>query len=376
MTARDAAERAWRAAIGAVRGDVAVRRAIRPAAEPVSLLAVGKAASAMTRGVLPVCARHLREGLVITKDEAAVDAAGVTTYFGNHPVPGEASVAAGEAAYAFLDRVARQSRGRLIVLLSGGASALMELPRDPWTLDSIQREVSRRLAVGDTIHEINAFRRTTSRLKGGRAAELVPGHIPIDVYVISDVEGDDLNVIGSGPFRTRRRVVRHGIVANLAMARAVAAQNLGDAIGGRVHIHPTFLRGTVEDVADAIIAELDAQSPAGWVGGGEPVVRLPSDPGYGGRATHLAAILSMQLRAAGLPYAGLVAGTDGSDGVTDLGGAFVAPGRVDDALWPAIRAADTGSWALTNGTAFRPGATGTNVNDLVLLVRSGDALTG
>jgi hydroxypyruvate reductase len=370
MTPRELTERAWRDAVEVVRGDVAVRRAIHPTTEPIVLLAMGKAALAMTRGAMSVVGKRVIAGLAVTKDEPHGRIARVRVISGNHPLPGLDSVVAGRAVWRQLNDLDRLRNARLIVLLSGGASALLELPRHPWTIPAIRTEVRQRLAAGDSIHTINAWRKTTSQLKGGQAAEMVPGRIPIDAYVISDVEGDDLSVIGSGPFRTRRRQVRHCVVANLPMARSVAARSLASTIGAPVWMDPEFLSGTVESVADRIVAELNVRQPAGYVAGGEPVMVLPGAPGYGGRATHLAALLNRALRAANLPYAGLVAGTDGSDGPTDLGGAFVDPAAIDDTLAHAITTADTGTWAIQHGTAFRPGPTGTNVNDLVLLVRT------
>ena len=161
----------------------------------VDVIAVGKAAAPMLTEFAQSARVRVRTAVGIGPDRPATLPPGATWYEGAHPVPDTRSVAAARRAL----HVAQQSGDPdvLIVLLSGGASALMALPAENLTLEDKQETVRRLLKGGATIHELNTSRKHLSAIKGGRLAAAT--RAAVVTLVISDVVGDDLSVIGSGP---------------------------------------------------------------------------------------------------------------------------------------------------------------------------------
>ncbi len=380
------------AALREVDGEavVAGKLADWPGAEPVSLIAVGKAADAMARGAFRALGSRIVDGLLVTKHGHLHDAAGFSAlqcYEADHPIPGLASLRAGQALLEYCRGLAPDRA--VIFCLSGGASSLVEVLRDGVSLDDLQAVTRASLAGGEAIAQINARRRAMSRIKGGRLADFLLAR-PVDVLVISDVEGDDLSVIGSGLLYAgadTRPGIRHHLVATLDQARRAACRQ-ARALGYPCRVHPQFLGGPVEKVA-AMLAETLQSAEAGiHVWGGEPVVKLPKSqpdsathddvagaavriPGRGGRNQHLALLLADQLQG-WRDRAVLVAGTDGTDGPTADAGALVDGGTLErgelggvSARW-ARRAYASGEFLEAAGDLITTGPTGTNVMDLVI----------
>ncbi|MCE2391667.1 MAG: glycerate-2-kinase family protein [Proteobacteria bacterium] len=189
----------YREALAAVEPAAAVARALRarplPDA-PVTLLACGKAACAMARGALEVLGPRVERGEVCTSDGAAFDLGRLRVREAGHPLPDERGLEAARAALA----LARGTRApsRLLVLLSGGASALWCSPAPGLELADKLRTTESLLAVGAPIERVNAVRKHLSAIKGGRLA-LASGTARIATLAISDVRGDAPDRIGSGP---------------------------------------------------------------------------------------------------------------------------------------------------------------------------------
>jgi len=391
------------AALARVGGRAAVRRALRNhrAAGPHAVLAVGKAAEAMLEGALDVLGADLATGLLVTKaghvDERRWRGTPVRVIESAHPLPDERSLAAGRAMLEFLGGV--PAGLPVLVLVSGGASALVEVLRPGLTLEDLQRANAWMLANGLPIGEMNRIRRGLSAVKaGGLLAYL--GERPVRGLLISDVPGDEPAVIGSGllvPYAAApsialpdwlARMVQAGLataptadaapplelVATLDDALAAAAER-ARAAGEQVHHHPGFLEGDAGEQGAAIGEFLLGASPGVHLWGGETTVRLPPDPGRGGRNQHLA--LALAGRIAG--HDGLwclAAGTDGTDGPTEDAG-----GLVDGGTWQrareggcdpdaALRAADAGTALEAAGDLVNTGPTGTNVMDLVIALKA------
>jgi hydroxypyruvate reductase len=319
-----------------------------------------------------------------------------------HPLPDENSLDAGERLLEFAARL--PAHGAVLVLLSGGASALVEAPPPGVTLEQLRAANAWLLASGLGIHEMNAVRKRLSRIKGGRLAKLLAPRCVI-CLAISDVPGDDPRVIGSGPLTADAREIDNaasfpGFILKI-LAHAELAPRAGDSCFASVHYE------IVATNADARAAAACAAQAAGFavvndgaplfgdaakagreiagallrlapgtvlVRGGEPVARLPPLPGRGGRAQHLALAAAIVL-AGRTDVALLAAGTDGTDGPTEDAGAIVdgqtvARGELGG-LDPkgALDAADTGSFLEAAGDLIHTGPTGTNVMDLCVGVR-------
>ena len=367
---RDDLEAIWDAAIAAVEGRAAVARALaeEPDFRPDLVLAVGKAAAGMSRAALaafPGC-----ETLVVTKyhhgDDELRARPEVTLIEAAHPVPDGNSLRAGQL---LLERVAAMPPGeRLLLLVSGGASALAEALVDGFDLERLRAETDALIAGGKTIAEINRWRKQVSRIKDGKLLEAFRG-AEARVYAISDVEGDGIDVIGSGigdirraPGRATVRLVASNAIARAATARAAAQR------GYPVVVNAETLYGDLFELAPVLGKALAAGARGVYIWGGEPTVVLPPNPGRGGRNQSLALALAREI-AGRDDIAVLVAGTDGTDGPTDAAGGIVdgATWRAPDAA-DALTAADAGAFLERRGALLVTGPTHTNVMDLVIAI--------
>ncbi|MEF2230353.1 MAG: glycerate-2-kinase family protein, partial [Pseudodesulfovibrio sp.] len=198
------------AAVDAVSPGPALRAAVRLCGDRLSvdgadydlsafrrvlLLGAGKGAAAMAEAVEAVLGDRLDKGLVVTKYGHGLPLARTEVLESGHPVPDEAGVA---AAGRLLELAESATADDLVLcLISGGASALIPAPRESVTLADKQTATRRLLECGASIHEINAIRKHLSLIKGGRLAKVLEP-ATVATLIISDVVGDDLDVIASG----------------------------------------------------------------------------------------------------------------------------------------------------------------------------------
>lgn len=373
MSARHTLLELFDAALRAVDGRATVAATLPRGAVHSHVFAVGKAASSMLLGArAKLC--PATDTLLITKD-GHVDAnlrnaPGVTVLESAHPLPDARSLAAGEALVRRLQELPAEATP--LFLVSGGSSSLVEALQPGVSLEDLRVLNELGLAAGWDIAQLNARRARLSRLKGGGVARLL-GARRARALFISDVPGDDVDVIGSGLLGRHHGqldgIERH-VVANVEQAvqaavEAAAARGLTLEAGAR------RFDGDAGEVATHFLDTLRATGADGIVWGGESTVRLPERPGRGGRNTHLALALSRLLRA-NEPLAVLAAGTDGSDGPTDDAGAIVDAGSVDRAelggcdVERAFAAFDSGTALEAAGDLVHTGPTGTNVGDILI----------
>ena len=364
----------FRAALAAVDGRRRVRAALAGGRSGgrASVFAAGKAAAAMTLGAADALGDRIARALVVGP-EGSIPAElralrGVDCREAGHPRPDERSLEAGRALVGFAE--AARSDGRVLLLVSGGASALVELPAPGVGLAGLAGLYDRSLAERMDIESLNRERAALSRIKGGRLRELFEG-CELEALLLSDVPRDDPAVLGSGIADgpgIARRLVGSLDDALDAVLRAAASQGLVAARGqGR-------LSGDARAAARRICHELAIGRADLLAFGGETTVELPPRPGRGGRCQHLAAAASQAI--AGHPdYLVLAAGTDGRDGASEDAGAIVdggTAGRAADAgIDPeaALAAGDSGALLEATGDLLHTGPTGTNVGDIVLALR-------
>jgi len=336
----------------------------------VYVVGAGKAGVSMARAAERVLGPRIACGLVNVKYGHTAKLRRVELNECGHPVPDRNGV---EGARRIAEIAAGAgAEDLLLCLISGGASALLPLPADPVTLDEKQETTKLLLACGAGIHEINAVRKHISRIKGGQLARLASPAAVLSL-LLSDVIGDDLDVIGSGPTapdastfaRARAILEKYGIfdrvpaavreriergvrgeipetpkpddpvfrrVRNLvvgsnrlAVSRAFAAAR---ELGFRALVLSTLVEGETREIARmhaAIAREIVASGrplkpPACVITGGETTVTLRGD-GLGGRNQEF--VLAAAIDIAGLRNVVILsAGTDGSDGPTDAAGAI------------------------------------------------------
>lgn len=334
---------------------------------------------------------------------------------GGHPVPTPGSRVAGARALEIAR--AANAADRLLVLLSGGASALMAVPADGVTLDDKRLATDVLLRAGADIQSLNAVRKHLSAFKGGWLA--AEASAPCLTLAISDVVGDDLSVIGSGPtvadattFEDAVEVLRrHGgvdayppaVVARLqrgAAGRTPETPKPGDArlargaawvIGGRhdamsggadaarrlgyrVLTLDEPVVGEARHAAPAYVAQVAARAaaldrPLCVISSGETTVRV-AGAGRGGRNQEFALAAATALAELGTDVVAASVGTDGVDGPTDAAGAIVDSTTLARARQAALRPQaflddnDAYTFFTVLGDLIQPGPTGTNVGDL------------
>jgi hydroxypyruvate reductase len=331
-------------------------------------LAVGKAALAMARGAGPV-----EDGRVIAPDDDGVAVpTGWQLLVSSHPVPDARSLAAANAALALVARAS--SSDVVLALISGGASSLIEAPRGDLTLDELVEVTSAVMRAGAPIHELNAVRAALSRVKAGGLVRSCAA--PVVTLTVSDVVGDDLAVIGSGPTirgGKRRDVERDADLARVIAPMSAFARAAYDAMAARGIAATLLLQplvGDVERVAHVLAA---ADVIVAW---GEPTLAIPDSHGEGGRAQQLALELAKRLR--GTSRSAFVAGSDGADGPRPRARTTPAGAFVDGATWDAIVGAgiepqvaldrrDAGTALEAVGALVVTGPTGGNHADLVII---------
>lgn len=373
------------------------------------ILALGKAAIPMMREALT----HIpepRQALVVTNPENLCDISGATVLAGSHPVPDEHSATAGAAVISLLAQTT--DRDHVIVLVSGGGSALMVAPASGISLADKSAVNAALLASGLDINEMNLIRQQLSDLKGGGLLRHA-APAPVSAYILSDVIGDDLRAIASGPSvaalgdraaarEILQRVdlwdrlpvsVKTHLDTPLSSVPLPTAQNWligsnrhslaamrdqAQSQGWQATIVDDHLTGDVAAAADQIIQSAQsapADRPVALIFGGETTVQLRGD-GRGGRNQELA--LRIAQRGAD-ELAGdwlfLSGGTDGRDGPTDAAGGFADPDT-----WDSIqRAGQDAAALLANNDSYAAlkaadallitGGTGTNVADVQIFLR-------
>jgi glycerate 2-kinase len=404
-----------RAALVAVDGRRVVQQELtrRPLRGSWHVVAVGKAAAAMTQGAVAALGSQIAGGVIVVPVDhvpAGFDPAthGLRVTYGSHPLPDESSLAAGQGVADFVAGL--DAGAQVLFLVSGGASSLADCLVPGVSLADLQALNRWALQSGAPIAQVNALRRRISRLKGGGLARIAQGR-RTHALMISDVPGDDPRIIGSGLLHafpdepvgepsavalspelhelldrlpSRRQstaglpAVPVRIVASTGTAcRAAAAA--ARANGMQARLVRARIDGDAARLGVRFVASLARQS-AGivQVRGGESTVSLPAQPGRGGRNQHLALAAALELERRGLHDAHLLAaGTDGIDGAGSDAGALVDDKtcqRGRDAGCDPIESlarADSGTFLEAAGDLLHTGPTLTNVGDLVLGLRLG-----
>jgi hydroxypyruvate reductase len=305
-------------------------------------------------------------------------------------MPDERSLAAGERLLQWVDEIPADTD--VLFLISGGASSLVESLVPGATFEQLTALNARGLASGMSIVELNAQRGMLSQIKGGRLAARVSAKVSgsgtAKALFISDVPGHDPAVIGSGLMgpsapgespgvdRIERTIVAsidHAIERVIAEAYKCGLAPWRDA---------RIFDGDANRLAVRFAHELHMSVNQLCVWGGESTVQLPENPGRGGRNQHLA-LAAARIIAGHENLLLLVAGTDGTDGITSDAGALVdgetcsriALSEID--VQESLKRADSGTALAAAGDLIHTGPTGTNVGDIVIgLKLARDAAAG
>lgn len=380
----------------------------------IQVIGAGKASAAMAQAVERLLGRRVSGGLINVPDGTETHLRRIQLHPCGHPIPDERGA---EGARRILE-IARASgpRDLLIALISGGASAMLPAPAPPLMLADKQALTRQLLASGATIHEMNAVRKHLSLIKGGQLAQAA---FPATLLtlMISDVVGDDPEVIGSGPTVPDPSTVadaagilekygiamptggfhetpkpgdpvfarsNHTIVASNKQAIAAAAE-CARKLGYRTLVLSTTLEGETREIASMharIAREIletgrPIRRPACLLSGGETTVTVHGK-GLGGRNQEFVLAAALALEPAAGPVTILSAGTDGIDGPTEAAGAIAICGADSSTLARAAALGMDPRRFLDNNDSYhffepldallKTGPTGTNVADVRILL--------
>lgn len=399
---------------------------VLPKGQRVGLVAMGKASVPMAGAAFSVLGEQITGGIVIGKmlPKGSIEQLpGVTVISGGHPVPDERSLAAGEETFRYL--TGAKNVNTILFLISGGASALVTRPAAGISLDDMKHTTSLLLGSGASINEINTVRKHLDKIKGGGLAALA-APVPCVTLALSDVPGDRLDMIASGP--TVPDLTTYGDAVNVlekySLLKAIPEPVRAHLFAGRRgEIHETpkpgdpifehnrvMIVGSLERSIEAAMQEAErsgyrvkrlqpllAGEAAGqgrrlgrflteqatvsrpgekfcWIGGGETTVTLgDGTAGKGGRNQELALAAVDELD--GVKNATLVTfATDGDDGLSPAAGAVVSGETGSLARQKGLSVSDylarhdSYTFFAALDTAIVTGPTGTNVNDLVVLL--------
>lgn len=381
----------------------------------LKVVGAGKAAAPLARGLEESMANRITSGRIVVKHGHGLPLERVVVEEGGHPLPDADGLAGTRRLLEELEGTKREDR--VFVLLTGGASALLVAPVEGLALEDKIETTRLLLGCGATIQEMNTLRKHLSAVKGGRLLEHI-APAPSVTLIISDVVGDDLASIGSGPTAPDPTtfsdcldiLARYGLAGKIPLP---VHQRLRDGAEGRVPETPKpgdplfassrylilasnrlsveaarrrarelgfepevfayDMEGSTHDRARAFAARLSGLSSRGrgaLLAGGETTLQIQGT-GQGGRNQEFALVAALELQGRNDVIV-LSAGTDGSDGPTDAAGAFADGATVARAR---SRGLDPRAYLENNDTynLFRPlgdllftGPTGTNVMDLVV----------
>ncbi len=397
--------RIYNTALQAVRGEVCVNDYLLNAEfsrrlidnEKIAILAIGKAAQSMAQGAYTVVKENFLRGLVISKQghlsNSVLDPL-FECYESSHPVPSEKSLIAGQKVIDFISGL--PARTHLIVLISGGTSALVEKMKAGVSLQDLQKVNNWLLASGLAIEEINCIRQQLSSIKGGQLATFA-GHLKVSNLLLSDVLSNDPRFIGSGLFvKNSLQPVLHSmpdwlkalleqcsenkqdteepeIFTDLVATNTLLLNKIVALCDSKIKVFKSdsALFEDVELEAEKIVSQMTQGEKGIYIWGGEPVVKLPDDVGKGGRNQHLALLLADKIK--GIQNMVILCiGTDGTDGNTDDAGALVdgetvSRGELEGYLvGECIHNYDSATFLHASGDVINTGPTGTNVMDVVI----------
>jgi glycerate 2-kinase len=365
----------------------------------VFVVGAGKASAAMAQGLEEVLGTEIDSGLINVKYGHTVPLQRIELNECGHPVPDENGVAGARRIAAIARNAGADDL--LICLISGGASALLPYPAADLTLAEKQEVTRHLLACGANIHEMNTVRKHLSAIKGGQLAAMArPARVV--TLILSDVIGDNIDVIGSGPtapdsstvndaiavltkygIRTPAERALHetpkisaaeNIVIGSNRQALAAATEKARQLGLNTLLLASTIEGETRDVArmHASIAHEIRQSgnplpaPACIVSGGETTVTLHGS-GKGGRNQEFA--LAAAIDIAGMKDTVILsAGTDGTDGPTDAAGAISSGSTADETAAAFLNNNDSYNYFAPRDALIITGPTNTNVMDVHLVL--------
>ncbi|MDF1808499.1 MAG: DUF4147 domain-containing protein [Phycisphaerales bacterium] len=346
---------------------------------PTHILAFGKASIEMTNAAVECLGDRFARASVISSPELCAQSQFKNKFIdllpATHPYPTTQNIQS-------TDQLVEHARSipiehQALVLVSGGGSAMLCSPKDGVTLDDLVSTSKRSMSSGSSIYELNALRSKQETLKAGGLAKLLCHAYQTDAYVLSDVIGNDIQTIASGPLVDQiPPSIKHTIIAS--------NQTILDALCAWIaieHIYPVDVMKQATGPASTLgqqmalkLIESTSKNPCAVCLGGEPTVDVGDSRCKGGPMLELALSCSLELSKTEFRWTVLTFASDGIDGPTDACGAVISNSMVQqsetqDAIRSSLESHDSLQMCDELGATIRTGATGTNVNDVALVIR-------
>jgi len=415
-------------ALKSVQGDNCVKRYLESETfkkdfkhtEKVAILAIGKASQSMAQGAYEVLHKNIISGLVVTKENHLSTSSLINDFEyieSSHPIPSQKSLNAGKKVIDYVSALPADTH--LIVLISGGASSLIEQTKPTVSLDDLIKVNDWLISSGLGIEEINNIRQMLSKIKAGQLAAFAK-HLKVSNLLLSDVLSNKPAYIGSGLFvestpssfknsknlniklpvwldsllasceeikaeASQTEPYKHNINTQLVATNSTLLSNIAALCKSNenqnVHLIEAPLSDNVEIEADKIASTIINGESGYYIWGGEPTVEISKDSGpankdnvsmnKGGRNQHLALIVARKIKAMENIIV-LCIGTDGTDGTTDDAGALVdgetlRRGDTEGLdVEEHLASFNSARFLQVSGDVINTGPTGTNVMDVVI----------
>ncbi len=385
----------------------------------IHVIGFGKASKRMASAIHDALGKYITGGIVISPEEPGFIGS-IEVVKGDHPIPGDNTLISSQKVLDYLQNNVHEN-DIVFILISGGGSALFEVPEDTISLDDIGKLARELMKRGADIFELNAVRKRFSKVKGGKLLKYIRAKNIVSI-IISDVVGDRLDTIASGPtspdettyrdvynILTRRRLwdeipermrsiieaglngkipdtpkpgdpiferVHNIIVASNAIVLELMARKI-EEYGFKPLILTSMIEGEAREVGKVVASIIKniifyskpIQKPTALLIGGETVVTVKGS-GIGGRNQELCLSLAISIK--GFETVAVCMGTDGIDGVSPAAGAIVDGSTINEGyrmgLDPIKYLENNDSYGYFSkiNRAIITGYTGTNVNDILL----------
>lgn len=388
----------------------------------IYVIGFGKASLPMAGALEKILGNHITDGVIITPEKPGTALKHIQVFKGSHPLPDKHSISSAYELVKFTENIPDDSL--VINLVSGGTSALFALPEDPIDIDDINKMHSLLIRSGAPIQEINTVRISLSAVKGGKFLQRLKNKTVTDL-IVSDVPGDELRYIGSGPtisqrisYRDAFRILKkyklweetpHAVRTLLgkkmdaelkqnvtfetedfdthtsriiasASVMAKKASEIAKKYTYKPVVAPDVWTGTISELEQKISADFNAvktekKESLAYIYYGECTVHVTGN-GLGGRNQELALRIADTLAGSETKFAFLSGGSDGIDGPTDAAGAIVTNSTKEKAEEKGLNIKkyldnnDSYNFFDSAGGHLKPGPTGNNLMDLQILLIS------
>jgi len=342
------------------------------------IVVIGKSADAMLTGALDILVPVFKSALIITKvnqfNPIIKNNSKITLLIAAHPTPDQSSLNAGVALITYLQNLSLNEK--VLFLISGGTSSLVEVLIAGQTLDLLQQQTNKMLADGSDIFKINQYRKQVSKIKGGGLWHYLENR-PVACLLISDVENNNPQTIGSGllfdnqqSYLKRINFLWKIIATNSLFLEKMALK--AEKAGFKVQISAVFLNMQTASASEICLNTLRKYPNKLHFWGAEITVVLPKNQGKGGRNQHLALTMALNIKADEDIFLWVIA-TDGEDGLTQKAGAFIDSNLINNENRPsallALEKADSYTFLKQHQALITTPNTGTNIMDVVMGIK-------